>query len=132
MRARWRLGLEASLALTVASLAVRLLPDARAARLLGRRLAGDHDAPQSPQAQADALLVGRAVARVADALPWQPVCLPRAIATRAMLRRRAIRATCHLGMVVGLPRSAHAWVTVNDVVVQGGPVPPVTELTRLG
>lgn len=129
---RWRLAVEASVALALASVAVRLVPDSRTARLLGTPVpaqAGEH--PRAPAARAEAQRVGRAVAGVARVLPWRPVCLPQAIATRAMLRRRSIPATCHLGMLPGTPRAAHAWVSVDGVVVQGGPLRDITELARL-
>ena len=79
---------------------------------------------------AEALLVGRAVARVAHHLPWHPTCLPQALATRAMLRRRGIPCVSHLGVIRTEPFEAHAWVTVNDRVVQGGPIGHATEVAR--
>lgn len=72
--------------------------------------------------------MGRAVERVARVLPWQPACLPQAIATKAMLRWRGIRSESHLGIVREGTVGAHAWTTVGGTVVQGGPVSHVTEL----
>lgn len=76
------------------------------------------------------MLVGRAVTRVARRLPWHPACLPQAVATRAMLRRRGIECVSHVGVVRTEPFQAHAWVTVNGCVVQGSPITHATELAR--
>lgn len=68
---------------------------------------------------------------MAAILPWRPKCLAQAIATRIMLRRRGIDSRGHLGVVDTQPMSAHAWVTVGEEVVQGGPVDHATELAVL-
>ena len=88
------------------------------------------EAPVSAESSPDsrAARVGRAVERVARVLPWRPPCLPQAIATRRMLRRRHISSRGHLGVVGTAPLSTHAWVTVHGAVVQGGPLPHVEEL----
>ena len=64
-------------------------------------------------------------------LPWRPNCLPQAIATRAMLRRRRIACDAHLGVLSTSPFEAHAWITVRGHVVQGGPVTGATEVAAL-
>lgn len=74
--------------------------------------------------------MGRAVERVARVLPWRPKCLPQAIATRWMLRRRGISSVGHLGVTDTQPMAAHAWVTVSGAVVQGGPVAHATEVAQ--
>src|SRR5947208_2523981 len=79
----------AARALTVATLAVRLLSSPRTTRLLGRPAPPDIERPRG-RAGVEARRVGHAVERVARVLPWRPVCLPQALATRWMLRRRAI------------------------------------------
>ena len=122
-------GAEAAVALTLASVALRTVPRHRLARLLGRPEAApacearatDVPDPRAPR-------VGRAVERVARVLPWRPSCLPQAIATRAMLRRRGIACKGHVGVVSTSPLEAHAWITVDGRVVQGGPVRDATEL----
>jgi hypothetical protein len=124
--AKVALGVEAALALTIASIALRLLPKGRASRLLGR--AGRVESVEIGVADARARRVGRAVERVAAVLPWRPACLPQAIATRAMLRRRGVPCEGHLGVRSAAPLEAHAWVTVNGRVVQGGPVGSATKL----
>lgn len=123
-----RLGpaLEAVVTLSAASLAVWLLPNAKITRLLGRPSPSIPELPRPPDPRGPR--VGRAVERVAAVLPWRPRCLPQAVAVRAMLRRRGIPCHCHLGVVQTKPLTAHAWVTVDGVVVQGGPVHHATEL----
>jgi hypothetical protein len=123
---RAALGVESAFALTLASLALRVLPRGTAHRLLGRAQPV-RDAPPGA-ADARARLVGRAVERVARVLPWRPSCLPQAVATRAMLRRRGIPCEGHVGIVSRAPLGAHAWVTVHGRVVQGGPVRDATEV----
>lgn len=117
---------EAGLALTLASIAVRLTPRRRTSRLLGLPVALSR--PDGPPAPDEAIRVGRSVERVAAVLPWRPACLPQALAVRAMLRRRGVDCRCHLGMLDSVPRAAHAWVTVGGSVIQGGPVDRVIEL----
>ena len=119
------------MALAIASFAVRVLPGPRVVRLLGQP-APPSPPPDSPGAhQTRGEQVGRAVERVARVLPWRPVCLPQAIATRAMLKRRRIPCEGHLGVVGTAPFDAHAWITVGDVVVQGGSDTHVTEVAVL-
>jgi hypothetical protein len=122
------LATEAALALTVASVRVRMHDDAETASLLGAERTTDAGAPPTKATVGPILLIGRTVERVAAILPWHPLCLPSAVATRYMLRRRGIDSRAHLGMTTTVPPEAHAWVTVGDVVVQGGPVEHVTEL----
>jgi hypothetical protein len=121
------LAAEAALALTAASLAVRVLGSAHTTRLLGVPAPTDQVEPRAAPGPG-VRRVGRAVERVSRVLPWRPLCLPQAIATRAMLRRRRVACTGHLGVIESDPRTAHAWVTVAGTVVQGGPVGHVKEL----
>jgi len=76
--------------------------------------------------------VGRAVERAARHLPWHPLCLPQALASRAMLRRRGIPSTLYFGMRLegpGRVMRAHAWLTVGSVGVIG--VPAAADFTVL-
>jgi Transglutaminase-like superfamily len=127
MAARLALATEAAAVLSLASAAVALLPGPRISRLLGT-VGAPLCAPPGAPPGADARRVGRAVERVARTLPWSPACLAQALATRAMLMRRGIACEAHLGVVGTRPLATHAWVTVNGVVVQGGPVRGATEL----
>jgi Transglutaminase-like superfamily len=115
------LGAEAAGLLTLATVAVKLTPGRRTPRLLGD-VNTDPDRPPDADCPLEARRIGVAVERVAALLPWHPVCLPQAIATRLMLRRRGIPAQLHLGVVETSPLSAHAWVTVEGRAVQGGRV----------
>ena len=113
-----RLRLEATFYLVAARLAVAVLPY----RLLTRvfelparspELAG----PEREQACREVR------AAIHHAHHWVPgsVCLPKAIAAQAMLRRRGIATTLHFG-VATRPAAAfgsHAWVTDGDVGVTG-------------
>jgi hypothetical protein len=123
------LGIEAGTSLLLASVALRVRRRSNAAQLLGT--IGARSAGPPPQDDAEARRIGRAVTRVARLLPHEPTCLRQAIATRWMLRRRGIDSEAHLGIVRTEPFEAHAWVTVGDVVVQGGPVVGATELAVL-
>jgi hypothetical protein len=127
--ARVALGAEAAIALALATAAVRVLPARRQSRLLGQP--GPAGAATGGVPDPRAKRVGRAVERVAGILPWRPSCLPQAIATRAMLRRRRIACEAHLGIVSTSPLAAHAWVTVEGHVVQGGPLRGATEVAAL-
>jgi hypothetical protein len=127
--ARVPLAAEAALALAIASVAIRALNQPRIVRLLGEPVSPVVLVPRPPSA--DARLVGRAVERVAAHLPWHPRCLPQAIATRWMLRRRGIGCEAHLGVTGTDPLEAHAWITVHGAVVQGGPVRHTTEVALL-
>ena len=65
--------------------------------------------------------VRRAVTIAARNVPWNAVCLPQAMAAKAMLARRGHGSAFHLGArldaegrVVG-----HAWLAVGDTIVVG-------------
>lgn len=79
--------------------------------------------------------IGRAVTVAARNVPWNAVCLPQALAAKAMLARRGLGASFRLG--AGLDRQgklvAHAWLVVGDTVVVGaGGISDITPLTRFG
>lgn len=131
MRQRWHkfrtlppgertLALEAAAWLALAAPLLALLPFRHIARWLGN-LDGETGSAADP---ALPRAVGRAVERAARHLPWHPLCLPRALAARAMLRRRGIPSTLHFGMrLEGADRAmrAHAWVTTGTTGVVGVP-----------
>jgi len=125
---RWPLALEAAVSLAAGSVATSVLPGWRLTRLLGQPA---HPEPcEKGPPGAEAALVGYAVTRVARLLPWHPTCLPQALAARTMLRRRGIACVSHLGVIQTQPVKAHAWVTVNGAIVQGGPVRHIAEVAR--
>lgn len=115
------LAVEAAIMLALASLLLAVLPFRHVARWLGRldREKGIQKGPAS------LLPIGQAVERAARHLPWQPLCLPQAMAARAMLWRRGIASTLHFGMKLDGPdrtMRAHAWLTVGTTGVVGGAI----------
>ncbi|WP_428245402.1 lasso peptide biosynthesis B2 protein [Ferrovibrio sp.] len=122
------LALEAAAWLALASPLLLLLPFRHVARWLG-------DLDKETEVGGDPVLsraVGRAVGRAARHLPWHPMCLPQALAARAMLWRRGIPSTLYFGVrLEGAERvmRAHAWVTTGVTGVVG--VPAAGEYTVL-
>jgi hypothetical protein len=105
---------EAAMALTLASLAVRLLPFRWLVRTMGRR------DPVRRGAFRDTGSVRRAVHRASRRLPWRTVCIQQGLAAHWMLRRRGMPAKLHYGIRNGVERlSAHVWVTVEGAAVVG-------------
>ena len=68
--------------------------------------------------------VRRAVTTAARNVPWNAVCLPQAIAAKAMLRRRGIGSVLHFGVAKHRDHSldAHAWLDAAGIGVTGFPV----------
>ena len=67
--------------------------------------------------------VGRMVRRVARRLPFEVLCLPKAMAAHWMLRRRGVSSRLWIGVrraAPGSPLEYHAWLTVNGESVIGG------------
>ncbi|WP_448192473.1 lasso peptide biosynthesis B2 protein [Azospirillum sp. sgz301742] len=136
----WRfLVLEAVVWLAAASLALRLVPFRRLAPLLGpvRPSSPADDGPDPDEAQErQARRVGAAVARATRFLPWEALCLPQAMAAKAMLARRGLRTTLHLGAMPDQEKgglSAHAWLMLGPLTVTGGATRPgYAELARFG
>lgn len=109
---------EAAFVLAAARLAILLLPFSVIARWLGQHRA-ETPIEQAPAHADISRRVSRAVARAARHLPWESVCLPRAIAAKRMLRRRGVASTLYLGVQPGQTMSAHAWVRAGGIVVTG-------------
>lgn len=112
--------IEAVVAVTVASVLLRLLRFPRVASRLGR-----HMAESPPRQDRDNLGSARrvrwAVESAARNLPWKPMCLPQAVGAQWMLRRRRIPSTLYLGINPADGYDAHAWVRVGTLIVTGGP-----------
>lgn len=126
-RTQVRLLLEASALLTLARLALVLVPFPRIGRYLGR-LQPPSPQPALPQAPdaVPARQVGWAVNRVADCMPAVMVCLPRALAAWQMLHRRGIPSRLHFGVPVrhggdGGRFETHAWLSSSGIEVTGYP-----------
>jgi hypothetical protein len=124
-----RLVIEAAAMLALARLVVRLLPF----RVIA---AGLRRWPESGAADpALARRVRAAVTIAARNVPWNAVCLPQAIAAKAMLALRGSGSALHLGAAFdGDGRIvAHAWLTAGgEVVIGAGGVAGVSALARFG
>ena len=121
--------LEAILVLAVARIMVLTLPF----RILKDWLShlpdsGEHDAALIRR-------VRRAITVAARNVPWNAVCLPQAMAAKAMLARRGYGSAFHLGATLENDGklSAHAWLTAGDIVVVGAKrMEGMSHLARFG
>lgn len=125
---RWLL-LEAVLWLGFARAALLLVPFRRIVPWLERAPEQSGSAPETIAA------VRRAVTTAARHVPWNAVCLPQAVACKAMLACRGQGSALHLG--AGLDDSkglmAHAWLVAGGTVVVGEEsMGDVTPLARFG
>lgn len=107
---------EAAIMLAIARLAIRFASPARIfawadrPRRRVRRFADD-----------EASWIAWAVEHTAALPGMETLCLPRAIAAHAMLRRRGIASKLCLGVARnGGELAAHAWVEVGDAKILGG------------
>ena len=109
---------EAACALTVAWLAIRILPFRR---LMQTTQIGRAPVERSLAERNDvAVAVRRAVKRAARRLPWPIVCFPEAMAAHWMLRRRGADSRLHYGLRSSDEKlSAHVWVTLGGEIVIG-------------
>jgi hypothetical protein len=82
----------------------------------------------------EALLVRvrKAVTTAARNVPWNAVCLPQAMAAKAMLARRGCGSSFHLGATLDAQGKliAHAWLVAGGTVVVG--VAGMSPLARFG
>lgn len=121
---------EAVLCLLAARLALIFVPFRRLGRRLGAFVppadtrAAEVRAAATPEQARLAEAVSWAVTRAARYVPFRTVCLPQALAARAMLKRRGVRSVMHFGAAVGRdkPIDAHAWLDAAGVEVTGYPV----------
>jgi hypothetical protein len=93
-------------------------------------------APETPTCDEALLLqVRQAVTIAAHNVPWNAVCLPQAIAAKAMLARRGCGSAFHLGATFD-PKGkliAHAWLVAGGKVVVGAAgIPGMSPLARFG
>jgi hypothetical protein len=109
----------ALLSLTSASLALLVLP--------AHRLASPSLKPHGQVEHASLAVlnqsvhIGQTVERIARRCFWKPVCLPQAIATAWLLKRRGISFEVLLGVKDAFPTlEAHAWVEVGNTIIVGG------------
>lgn len=121
---------EATLALTLSRIAVRVVPAKRLMAWASRpphrinRFAASEDAPWVSWA-VDAI----------GAKQWMRAnCLPRALAAQAMLRRRGVASRLCVGVArEGGKLAAHAWLELgHDIILGGTAVPRFTRLVEFG
>jgi len=125
---RW-LVFEAIVMLGLARFIVITFPFAYIASWLSR-------APETSTCEELSLLsVRKAVTTAARNAPWNAVCLPQAMAAKAMLARRGCGSSVHLGADFDAQGKliAHAWLTAGSIVVVGAAgIGSVTPLARFG
>ena len=120
--------LEAALFLGCARLTLLTLSFGRIAPWMQRSPdSGAHDARM-------VLAVGEAVTIAARNVPWNAVCLPQAMAAKAMLARRGQGSALHLGAAkAGGALTAHAWLVAGgEIVVGEAGTADVAPLARFG
>ena len=79
--------------------------------------------------------VRQAVTVAARNVPWNAVCLPQALAAKAMLARRGYGSTFYLGATIDRDGKliAHAWLVADgEVVVGAAEIPGMVSLVRFG
>ena len=131
------MAVEALVLLAIARLALVVIPFPRLARLIGTfvlpqdpRVALAHAGAAPVQAEL-ATTIGRIVLLAANAAPFRAVCLPQALAARAMLSRRGIASVLSFGAARGDDKlfETHAWLDAAGVEVTGYPV--ANDFTRI-
>ena len=128
---------EAVLLLTIARVAVKVIPFRFIARSIGTLVpvaAGPDDRKPSEVDAETARRVRWAIGAAVRRAPFELLCLPRSVAAHRMLTRRRVPAVLHFGIIRtpdGLS-PGHAWVDAGGVEVVGYPIDPATvELGRL-
>jgi hypothetical protein len=120
---------EAIILLALARMAVLTVPFRFIAAWAGR-------VPDTGAADPELLArVRTAVTTAARNVPWNAVCLPQAMAAKAMLARRGQGSAFHLGATLDdkSKLSAHAWLVVGDTIVVGAAgIRGMSPLARFG
>jgi hypothetical protein len=124
--------MEAALSLLIARLALVFMPFRNIARRLGEFVPPSDERVRNPAEPSSyehirlAEEIGWAVTRAARYVPFKAVCLPQAIAAKAMLRRRDVGSVLHFGVAKSdkpdKPLDAHAWLDAMGIEVTGYPV----------
>ena len=117
-RSKRALLVEATGAVCVASLAVKLLPFKKAIRL-GSRASVSACSTNPVDVLSD---VRWAIDAATRNLPWNAVCIQRGLAVQWMLRRRGIDARLHYGLTNDDEKvlRAHVWVDALGETLVGG------------
>lgn len=108
--------------LGAARLAVRLVPFRWTSAWVARQ-SRDTGESAGPAAIGVAERIAALVPRVSAYTPWRSNCLAQGLAAHAMLRRRGVPSTLHLGLAKnGDDRLvAHAWLSCGTCIVTGAP-----------
>lgn len=121
--------LQAVIWLAAARIALLFVPFRILAQRFGTLVPGPAQAPADiavlgTEESALAREISWAVTRAANYVPFRAVCLPQAIAAKAMLRRRHIASVMHFGVAKkpGEDLEAHAWLDAAQIEVTGYPV----------
>jgi hypothetical protein len=121
--------IEAVFWLAAARIALVAVPFRNLAERFGAVCSPRQAALATPGKQSDSELsiareVGWAVTRAARYVPFRAVCLPQAIAAKAMLDRRRVASVMHFGVAKNVdgPMDAHAWLDAGVVEVTGYPI----------
>ncbi|MFY8106631.1 MAG: lasso peptide biosynthesis B2 protein [Elstera sp.] len=115
--------LEALALLSLAWLAVRLLPFRVIAPWLGQLHPPHAVLPESigTGETQQAMAVKAALRAAMRRLPWTSTCLMQSLAGRLMLGRRGVPSLVRLGVARGnAPERAHAWLIASGIDVSGG------------
>jgi hypothetical protein len=116
--------IEAAICLSVARLALLLLPFPQIATYLGElRPPSPQPSTLSPE-RGIARDIGWAIESASRILPFRAVCLPRALAAWQMLHSRRVPSRLHFGASKAHPNSAfatHAWLDAGGIEVTGYP-----------
>ncbi|MBI2425364.1 MAG: lasso peptide biosynthesis B2 protein [Candidatus Hydrogenedentes bacterium] len=124
-QAQRALFMEACLCLFVARLLL-LVPFRWVAPHLGVHMT---ESPESiaPEALPQVRRVAKTIRWASRHMPWQCKCLVRAMAAKAMLRRRGFASTLYMGVAKDPgPKQlkAHAWLRCGPIVLTGGAEAP--------
>ena len=116
--------LEAALLLVFAKLLIRVTPYSWWSRLLGP-VSRDREESDAITETEIAGSIARVIQTAARCLPWNIVCLPRAMVAKWMLARRNVSST----LVLGIRKTRqtgdadlHAWLRVGQQSITGGEV----------
>ncbi|MCW3124006.1 MAG: hypothetical protein JWQ38_3498 [Flavipsychrobacter sp.] len=114
--------MEAWIFLAIARMILVVLPFKRIAPMLGK-LMSDKSIDDNEQPTGIVQNIGICILRAGRYSPWRTKCFEQAIAAKIMLRLRSIKSLLFLGVFKDAADElkAHAWLTVDKIVVTGGP-----------
>lgn len=115
--------IEAAFFLSLAWLAIRILPFRWVVLGMGRHMDSPYSKTTEQKKASTRHLISRAITTMSRHMPFQCACLAQAVACKQMLRIRNISGTVFLGLA---PRNhkhglcAHAWLLSGDQILTGG------------